>query len=282
MNARVWKCSGECIDFLDRFASLDDFFVGAVNRFVLSVSYHSLIGKLRRVHKFTAAELTTRQDDLSGVNVAWNVIDPNDGSVVSPATSTCVTPRVSHRAPRVAPPVVASSSPSSHSSLETVIPDAHIRTELMWGLVFASEAVRISGWRVREVIDQIVACIGVVEAKGRDVAAELRNMKEQLVIANTKLTTLREKVNRYRNRAPPRLLPRHRDSTRRVDRSERDEYDDYDRADRGRYGYREDGRYYGGGRYAPEKRRRSEVYADRDEPYGNDDRTEDYRSGPSR
>ena len=37
-----------------------------------------------------------------------------------------------------------------------------------------------------------------------------------------------------------------------------------------------------GGRYAPEKRRRSEVYADRDDPYGDDDRTEDYRSGSSR
>ena len=127
--------------------------------------------------------------------------------------------------------------------------------------------------------DQPVARIGVVEAKGRDAAVELRNTKEQLVIANTTVTTLREKADRFRDRAPPRLLPRRQDSARRVDRS--DDYDDYDRADRGCDDYREDDRYYGGSRYAPEKRRRSEVYADRDDPYGNDDRTDDYRSGPS-
>ena len=150
----------------------------------------------------------------------------------------------------------------------------------MWGPIFASEAVRVSGWRVRDVIDQLVARIGVVEAKGRDVAVELRNAKEQLVIANTKVTTLREEADRLRDRAPPRLLPRRQDSARRVDRS--DDYDDYDRADSGRDDYREDGRYYGGSRYAPGKRRRSEVYADRDDPYGDDDRTDDYRSGSSR
>ena len=64
-------------------------------------------------------------------------------------------------------------------------------------------------------------------------------------------------------------------------RSERDDYDDYDRADRGRDDCCEDGRYYGGGRYAPEERRRSEVYVDRDDPYGDDDRTGDYCSGLS-
>ena len=279
-NARVWKCSAERIDVLERFSSLDDFFVEAVNFFVVSVSIRSLVRKLHRVHEFTAAELATRQDYPSGVTVAWAVIDANDGSVVPPATSTRVTPRVSHRAPRVAPPVVTSSSPPSLASLETVIADAHIRTEPMWGPVFASEAVRVSGWRVRDLIDQLVARIGLVEAKGRDVAVELRNTKEQLVIANTKMTTLREEPDRFRDRAPPRLLPRRQDSVRRVDRSV--DYEDYDRAERGRDDYREDGRYYGGSRYAPEKRRRSEVYADRDDPYGDDDRTDDYRSGPSR
>ena len=279
-NAPVWKCSAECIDFLELFSSLDDFFVENVNRFVMSLAFRSLVGKLRRVQEFTATELTTRQDYPSSVNVAWAVIDPNDGSVVPPATSTRVTPRVSHRAPRVAPPVVTSSSPPSHSSLETVIPDTHIRTEPMWRPAFASEAVRVSGWRVRDLMDQLVARIGVVEAKGRDVAVELQDTKEQLVIANTKVTTLREEADLFRDRAPPRLLPRRQDSVRRVDRS--DEYDDYDRADRGRDDYREDGRYYGGSLYAPQKLRRSEVYAGRDDPYGDDDRTDDYRSGPSR
>ena len=49
----------------------------------------------------------------------------------------------------------------------------------MWGPVFATEAVRISRWSIRDVIDQLVARIGVVEAKERDVAVELRNTKEQ-------------------------------------------------------------------------------------------------------
>ena len=191
-NARVSKCSVECIDFLERLPSLDDFFVEAVYRFVVSVSFRSLVGKLLRFHEFAAAELTTRQEYPSGVTVAWALIDPNDGSVVPPAASTRVTPRVSQRAPRVAPPVVASSSPLSYSSLETVIPHAHIRTEPMWGPVFVSKAVLVSGWRVRHLIDQLVARIGLVEAKGRDVAMELQNTKEQLVIANTKVTTLRE------------------------------------------------------------------------------------------
>ena len=161
-----------------------------------------------------------------------------------------------------------------------MIPDAHIRTEPMWGPVFASEAVRVSGWRVRDVIDQLVARIGVVEAKRRDVAVELRNTKDQLVIANMKVTPLRKEADLFSERAPPRLPPRRQDSALRVDPS--DDYDDYERADRGRDDYREDGRYYGGSRYAPETRRRSEVYADRDDPYGDDDRADDYRSWPSR
>ena len=68
-----------------------------------------------------------------------------------------------------------------------------------------------------------------------------------MVIANTKVTTLHEEADRYRDRAPPGLFPRLQESTRPVDRSERDDYDDYDRADRGRDDYREDGRYNGGG-----------------------------------
>ena len=67
------------------------------------------------------------------------------------------------------------------------------------------------------------------------------------------MTTLRGEADRYRDRGPPRLNPRRQELTRRVDRSEREEYDDYDRVDIGRDDYIEDGRYYGGGCYAPEK-----------------------------
>ena len=75
------------------------------------MSFLSLVGKLRRVHELTAAALTTREDYPSGITVAWAVTDPNDGSVSPTATSTRVTPHMSHCAYRVAPPVVASSSP---------------------------------------------------------------------------------------------------------------------------------------------------------------------------
>ena len=47
-HARVWRCPLECIEFLERFVSLDDFFVEAVNQFVVSVSFRSLTGTLRR------------------------------------------------------------------------------------------------------------------------------------------------------------------------------------------------------------------------------------------
>ena len=109
------------------------------------------------------------------------------------------------------------------------------------GPVFASEAVSVSGWRVRDSIDQLVARIVLVEATGREVSVKLRNMEEQLVIANTKVTTLRKEADSFRDHAPRWLLPRRQDSERRVDRSY--DYDDYDRADRGRDNYRENALY---------------------------------------
>ena len=59
-NALVWKSSVECIEFLDIFSSLHNFFVEAVNRSVVSVSFRSSVGKLHRVHEFTAAGLLNR------------------------------------------------------------------------------------------------------------------------------------------------------------------------------------------------------------------------------
>ena len=67
---------------------------------------------------------------------------------------------------------------------------------------------------MRDLIDQLVARIGVVEAKGLDVSVELRNTKEQFVIANTKVTTLRDEADRFSDRAPSRLLARRQDSAR--------------------------------------------------------------------
>lgn len=136
----------------------------------------------------------------------------------------------------------------------------------MCGPVFATEAFRIGGWRLHGVLDQLFARIGVIDAKDRNVSAELRDTQEYLVIGNAKVTILREEADRYRDRSPPRLAPYSQKMTRPVDRSEREEYDYYDRADCGRDAYREDGPYYGGGLYAPEKLCRPEVYPDRNDP----------------
>ena len=73
---------------------------------------------------------------------------------------------------------------------------------------------------MRDVIDQLVTKIGFVEAKVRNVAVELRHTKKQLVIANTKVKTLREDADRYCDRVPPRLRPPRQELMRRADRSE--------------------------------------------------------------
>ena len=46
---RDWTCSDECIAFLSRFESLDEFYVDCVGRFVSRVSFRSLVGQLRLV-----------------------------------------------------------------------------------------------------------------------------------------------------------------------------------------------------------------------------------------
>ena len=93
-QARVRRCSPECIEFLERFVSLDDIFVEAVNRFVVPVSFRSLTGTHRRVHKFSSAELTSLQDHPSGFTVAWAVVNPSDGSVIPQSTPSPLPPRI--------------------------------------------------------------------------------------------------------------------------------------------------------------------------------------------
>ena len=61
-NRRVWTCSDECIAFLSRFESLDDFYVDCVGRFVSCVSFRSLVGKLRRVRMLPLSSLVSRLD----------------------------------------------------------------------------------------------------------------------------------------------------------------------------------------------------------------------------
>ena len=100
-HAQLWRFLIECIDFLERFASFDNFFVEAVNRFVVPVSFRSLTGMLRRVHEFSSTELTSRQDYPYGITNTWAVFNPSDGSVIPcPRRRRCLL--VCHIAPRVA------------------------------------------------------------------------------------------------------------------------------------------------------------------------------------
>ena len=183
-HARVWRCSLQCIEFLERFVSLDDFFVEAVNRFVVPVSFRSLTGTLRRVHEFSLAELTSRQDYPSGVTIAWAVVNRSDGSVIPPSTPSPVPPRMSPRTPLVVSPVATSSSPTHSLPLEAVIPEVQLRGEPVLSSVLSTEAIRVTGWRVRDVVELLVTKLGAVELKERSGAVELRNVKERSVIAD--------------------------------------------------------------------------------------------------
>ena len=273
-HSRVCRCSLECIEFLERFVSLDEFFVEAVKRFVVPVSFRSLTGTLRRVHEFSSAELTSRHDYPSGVTVAWAVVNASHGSVMPPSRPSPLPPRMSHRTPRVVSPVATSSSPTHTSSFEAVIPDLQLRGEPVLGSVLDTEAIRVNGWRVRDVFELLVTKLGAVESKKRSGAVALRNVTEQLFITETKKTTLLEMTERSRDRLTSRPAPL----------GEGDEYDGHDRADE-RDDYREDTGYSGGGRrYPVEKRRRSDGYADCDEdPYRDYDRDDDpYRGASSR
>ena len=111
--------------------------------------------------------------------------------------------------------------------------------------MLTTEAIRVNGWRVRDVVELLVAKLGAVEAKERSGAVELRNVKERLFIAETKVTTLLEVTERSRDRVIFRPAPRRQEAARRSDRAERDDYDDYDRADE-RDDYRDDTGYRGG------------------------------------
>ena len=232
----------------------------------------------------SSAELTSRQDYPSGVTVALAVVNPSDGSVIPPSTPSPLPPRMSHRTPSVVSPVPTSSSPTHSSPFETVIPDVQLRGEPVLSSLLATETVRVNGWRMRDVVELLVTKLGAVESKERSGAVELRNVKERLVIAETKVATLLEVTERSRDRVTSRPAPRRQEAVRRSHRAERHEYDDYDRADE-RDDYRDDTGYSGGARrYPAEKRHRFDGYVERDEdPYRDYDRDDDpYRRVSSR
>ena len=213
--------------------SLDDFFVEAVNRFVVPVSFRSLTGQHRRVHEFSSAELASRQDYPSGVTIAWAVVNPADGSVIPPSTTSPLPPRMSHRTPRVISPVTTSSSTSHSSPLEAVVSDVQLRVDPVLNPVLATEVIRVNSWRMRDVVELLVAKLGEVEAKERSGAVELRNVKERLVISEAKVTTSLEVTERSRDRVTSRPAARRQKAAQLSDRAEHDEdpYRDYDRDD---------------------------------------------------
>lgn len=137
-HSRIWKCLADCIDFLNLFASLDNFFLEAGNGFVVSGQFHSLVAMLRRIHKPSVAELVTRREHQLSLTVASAKIDPNVGSFKHLATPTRVAQLTFHRAPRVAPPIVTSSSPAPLLPLEAMIPDVQTRYGTHMGPVFVT------------------------------------------------------------------------------------------------------------------------------------------------
>ena len=116
-------------------------------------------------------------------------------------------------------PVATSSLPSHGSPIEAVISDVQLRVEPVLSPVLSTETIRVNGWRVRDVVELLVAKLGAVEAKERSGAVELRNVKERLVIAETKVTTLREVTESIRDRVTSRPAPRRQEAARRSDRT---------------------------------------------------------------
>ena len=279
---RVWTCSDECIAFLSRVESLEDFYVDSVGDFVSCVSFRSLVGQLRRVRMLPLSSLVSRLDDLSRATVTWAIVNAVDGSIVpTPAT----TDFRETRTPRsIASPVT---SLSSRSPLDAVIPDEQLRTEPLWAAVFVNEAVRVSGWRVRDVIESSVNRAGASESRVKKLSSELTEAKHGLKISDVKRDSLREEIDRIlsRNRgdgerdvAPRWTARRYRDDYDNEedvrDRDTRDrDYDPYE-SDRVR-------------RVAEGKLRRLDSRFDTDRSRGDgerDDRYRDddyYRGGPS-
>ena len=123
-NRRVWTCSDECVAFLSRFESLNDFYVDCVGRSVSCVSFRSLVGQLRRVRLLPLNSLVPRLDYPSGATRTWAVVNAVDGSIVPPPTTTDF--RETRRPISIASPVT---SLSSRSPMHAVIPDEQLRTE---------------------------------------------------------------------------------------------------------------------------------------------------------
>ena len=281
-NRRVWTCSDERIAFLSRFESFDDFYVDCVGRFVSCVSFRSLVGQLRRVRMLPLTFLVSRLDYPSGAPVTWAVVNVVDGSIVPPPITTDF--RETRTPLTIASPVT---SLSSLSPLDAVISDEQLRTEPLWASVLVNEAVRASGWRVRDVIESLINRTSVSESRVKTFSGALTEAKHALTISDVKRESLREEIDRILSRirgdgerdvAPRWTARRYRDDYDKDDdirdRDTRDhDFDPYepDRVRRITEGKRrrQDSRY---------DTDRSRGEGERDDRYRDDDY---YRGGPA-
>ena len=121
---RVGTCSDECIAFLVRFESLDDFYVDCVGLFVSCVSLRSLAGQLLRVRLLPSSSLVSSLDYPFGATVTWAAANAVDGFIVPPPTTTDL--RETLAPISIASPVT---SLSSRSPFHAVISDEQLRME---------------------------------------------------------------------------------------------------------------------------------------------------------
>ena len=151
--------------------------------------------QLRRVRMLPLSSLVSRLGYPSGATVTWAFVNAVDGSIVPPPTTTDF--RDTRTPILIASPVT---SLSSRSPLDAVIPDEHLRTEPLWAAVFVNEAVRASGWRVRDVIESLINRTSASESKVKTLSGELTEAKHALTISDVKRESLREEIDRILSR----------------------------------------------------------------------------------
>ena len=113
--------------------------------------------------------------------VTWAVVNAVDDSIVSPPTTTDL--RETRTPISITSPVT---SLSSRSPLDVVLPDEQRRTDPLRVAVFVNEALRVNGWRVRDVIELLVHRTSASDSKVKKLSGELTEAKHSLTISDVK------------------------------------------------------------------------------------------------
>ena len=244
-----------------------------VGRFVSCVSFRSLVGQLRRVRFLPLSSLVSPLDYPSGATVTWAVVNAVDSSIVPPPTTTNL------RETRTTISIASrATSLSSRLLLDAAIPDELLRTEPLWAAASVNEAVRVGGWRVRDVIESLVHRTSASESKVQTLSGELTGAKHALTISDVKRESLREEIYR--------IMPRNRGDVERdvaTQWSARRYCDDYDNDEDIRDRDTRDRHYdpYGPDRtrrVAEVKRRRPNSRFNNDRSRGEEERDDRYRN----